>query len=176
MDKLTLERIELLHPLLRDEAKQIYSEICTALTGRAMCRFAYTLRTFDEQAALYAKGRTQLFDKNGKRIGIVTNAKAGQSYHNYGLAVDFCLVKDVNGDGNYETASWETNIDFDKDGKPDWMEVVAIFKNHGWEWGGDFKSIKDTPHFQKTFNHTIKDLQRMYEAQGKPTYLQFSHL
>lgn len=29
--------------------------------------------------------------------------------------------------------------DFDGDGKADWMEVVAVFKKYGWEWGGDWK-------------------------------------
>lgn len=79
MDKITLERIELLHPKLREEVRAIYKEICEALTGNAMCRFSHTLRTFAEQDALYAQGRT----KPGAKV---TNAKGGQSYHNYGLA------------------------------------------------------------------------------------------
>jgi len=74
MDKPTLDRIQLLHPKLREEAMQIYLEICDALKGKAMCRFAYTLRTFAEQDALF----------NAKPQ--VTKAKGGQSYHNYGLA------------------------------------------------------------------------------------------
>ena len=58
----------MMHPKLRKEVEQIYDEICEALNGRAMCRFAYTLRTFKEQDALYAQGRTV----KGK---IVTNVK-----------------------------------------------------------------------------------------------------
>jgi peptidoglycan L-alanyl-D-glutamate endopeptidase CwlK len=38
--------------------------------------------------------------------------------------------------------------DFDKDGIADWMEVTNLFKSRGWEWGGDWKSFKDNPHFQ----------------------------
>lgn len=87
-DKITIDRIALLHPAVREEAKAIYDGICQALTGRAICRFAYTIRTFAEQEALYAQGRT----KPGK---VVTNAKAGMSYHNYGLAVDIVLLKDT---------------------------------------------------------------------------------
>lgn len=158
-DKITLDRIELLHPAVRQEVKDIYlNEIVPALTGRAICRFAYTLRTFAEQDALFAQGRTRLFDNSGKRLGVVTKAKGGQSIHNYGLALDIVLVKDTNGDGTFDAASWETNVDFDKDGKPDWMEVVNILKKHGWVWGGDWKSFKDAPHFEKTFGHTWKTL------------------
>lgn len=158
-DKITLDRIELLHPAVRQEVKDIYlNEIIPALSGKAICRFAYTLRTFAEQDALYAKGRTRLFDNSGKRLGVVTKAKGGQSIHNYGLALDIVLIKDTNGDGTFESASWETNVDFDKDGKADWMEVVDILKKHGWTWGGDWKSFKDAPHFEKTFGHTWKTL------------------
>lgn len=155
MDKVTIDRIADLHPKLREEALEIYKEICEALTGRALCRFAFTLRTIEEQDALYAKGRT----KPGK---IVTNAKGGQSYHNYGLAIDIVLLIDKDKNGSYESASWETNVDFDGDGKADWMEAVKVFKSYGWEWAGDWKFV-DMPHFQKTFGKSIKELQKMHK-------------
>ena len=158
-DKPTLDRIEFLHPAVREEVKNIYlNEIIPTLNGKAICRFAYTLRTFAEQDALYAQGRTKLFDDKGKRLGVVTKAKGGQSIHNFGLALDIVLLKDTNSDGKFESASWETNVDFDKDGKADWMEVVNILKKHGWVWGGDWKSFKDAPHFEKTFGHTWRTL------------------
>jgi peptidoglycan LD-endopeptidase CwlK len=149
-DSITLQRIELLHPALREEAKLIYSEICEALKGKAMCRFAYTLRTFAEQDALFLQKPK------------VTNAKGGESYHNYGLAVDIVLLKDKDGNGTFETASWETDIDFDDDGIPDWQEVVKIFKLHGWDAGIDWH-FKDAPHFQKTFGVSIVELKRRFE-------------
>lgn len=159
MDNVTLQRIQLLHPKLRNEVEQMYrTQIVPALTGRAICRFAYTLRTIAEQDALYAQGRTKLYDANGNRLGVVTKAKGGQSIHNYGLALDIVLIKDG------KTASWEDNIDFDKDGKADWMEVVNILKANGWEWGGDWKSFKDKPHFQKTFGYTWQQLLGKYNA------------
>ena len=142
-DQPTIERISLLHPAVREEATQIYDEICLRLTGRASCRFAYTLRTFAEQDALYAQGRTT----EGK---IVTNARGGQSYHNYGLAIDIVLLLN---DG--KTASWDTVTDFDGDGLSDWQEVVYVFKMFGWEWAGDWAHFKDLPHFQKTFGLTV---------------------
>lgn len=151
IDNITLRRIELLHPKLREETKKIYlNQIVPSLTGKAMCRFAYTLRTFTEQNALYSQGRTKLFDINGNRLGIVTKAKAGQSFHNYGLAIDIVLIQ-----GKH--ASWDTVKDFDGDGIADWMEVIDIFRNNGWTWGGNFKGVKDTPHVEKTFGLTWQD-------------------
>jgi peptidoglycan L-alanyl-D-glutamate endopeptidase CwlK len=155
-DQKTLEKIQLLHPRLRDEVTEIYEEICKALTGKAICRFTFTLRTFAEQDALYAQGRS----KPGK---IVTNAKGGMSYHNYGLAIDIVLLVDRDGNGTYETASWDTKGDFDKDGKSDWQEVVTIFKQYGWEWGGDWKFV-DAPHFQKTLGKSVRELLALHTA------------
>lgn len=143
MDKVTLDRIQLLHPKLRDEAMQIYLEICDALQGRAICRFTHTLRTFAEQDALF----------NAKPQ--VTKARGGQSYHNYGLAIDIALIIDG------KSASWDVKTDFDGDGKSDWMEIVAIFKRYGWIWGGDWK-FYDAPHFEKTFGYSVMQLKEMH--------------
>ena len=155
-DQKTLERIQLLHPNLREEALKMYDEIVEALTGTAACRFAYTLRTFAEQDALYAQGRT-------KPGAVVTKAKGGQSYHNYGLAIDIVLLVDKDKNGTFETASWDVKTDFDGDGKSDWQEVVAIFKRYGYEWGGDWK-FNDAPHFQKTFGKSVAELQSLHKA------------
>lgn len=149
-DQITLDRINLLHPKLKEDAFKIYDEIVAALSGSAICRFAYTLRTFAEQDALYAQGRTKAGAK-------VTNAKGGQSYHNYGLAIDIVLLVDKDKNGTFESASWDMKTDFDNDSKSDWMEIVAIFKRYGFEWGGDWK-FNDAPHFQKTFGKSINEL------------------
>ena len=164
IDQVTLQRIELLHPNLRDEVRNIYTnQIVPALAGRAICRFAYTLRTFAEQDALFAQGRTRLFDANGRRLGVVTQAKGGQSIHNYGLALDIVLLEDKDGNGTFESASWDTVKDFDADRQSDWMEVVNIFKRNGWVWGGDWTRFKDRPHFEKTFGHTWRTLKARHD-------------
>lgn len=159
MDKLTLDRINLLHPKIREEVRDIYlNEVCPQLKGKSICRFAYTLRTFAQQNELYSQGRSRLFDAAGRRLGIVTQAKGGQSYHNYGLAFDIVLLIDNDNNGTFETASWDTIRDFDSDKKSDWMEVVDIFKKHGYVWGGDFKRFKDAPHFEKSFGFSTSRL------------------
>jgi len=114
-----------------------------------------TYRDGESQSALYAQGRTKLFDANGKRLGIVTKAKGGQSIHNYGMAIDIVLITGG-------AASWDTFKDYDKDGKSDWMEIVNIFKKHGYDWGGDWK-FKDAPHFEKK-GYNWRDLNAKYIA------------
>lgn len=148
-DRVSLKRIEKLHPKLRNEVKSIYSEI---LERNVSIRFTDTLRTFEEQTELYAQGRS----KKGK---IVTHAKAGESYHNYGLALDFCLLLN---DG--KEVSWNRTMDMDNDTQKDWDEVVAVFKHYGWEWGGDWNNFKDYPHFQKSFGISTADLFKRYTS------------
>ncbi|MFT9600736.1 M15 family metallopeptidase [Mesobacillus sp.] len=104
-------------------------------------------RSFEEQSQLYEKGRS----KEGQ---IVTHAKAGESYHNFGLAIDFALL---NKQGK---ALWDTNYDGNGNGKSDWMEVVGIAKELGFTWGGDWNRFKDYPHLEMRFGLTINDLKR----------------
>jgi peptidoglycan LD-endopeptidase CwlK len=148
-DQPTLNKISTLHPKLRDEALLIYNEINAALTGRAKVRFTFTLRSFEEQQAIYNQGRTTPGN-------IVTNAKPGSSYHNYGLAIDIALLIDG------KDISWDTKADWDGDKQSDWMECVVIFKRHGWKWGGDWVSFKDMPHFEKTFGYDWRQLLEKY--------------
>lgn len=135
MDPITLERIKLLHPAVREEAGRIYADICAAMPAGVVCRFTHTLRTNAEQDALYAQGRT-------KPGPVVTYAKAGESYHNYGLAIDFVLI--VNG-----KVSWTVD--------KNWMAVIAIFESYGWKSGHYWKK-KDSPHVEKTFGKKVNQL------------------
>lgn len=131
MDTPTIQRIGKLHPSVRNEMIAIINEIDAALTGRAKVRITQGLRTFAEQDALY------------KQRPKVTNAKGGQSVHNYGFAVDICLIIDG------KEASWNTAKDWDDDKISDWQECVKIFAKYGWSWGGDWLKFKDFPHFDK---------------------------
>ena len=137
MDKITLDRIKLAHPKFRDELAEQYKEINSLLPKGVRLRFAYVYRSIAEQDALF------------KQRPKVTNAKGGQSIHNYGLAFDIVLLYDKDGNETFETASWEQN--------KYWMQVVNYFKSKGWQWGGDWK-FKDAPHFQKTFGLTWQQM------------------
>ena len=136
MDLITLDRIKTAHPKLRDSLMAQYIECNNKLGKYVRLRFAYVYRSNKEQDAL--------FNQRPK----VTNAKGGQSIHNYGLAFDIVLLLDKDKNGTFEAASWDTVTDFDGNGKSDWMQVVEYFKSKGWVWGGDWKSFKDAPHFQ----------------------------
>ena len=168
-DAISLQRIEKLHPRLREETKKILAECDQALSGRAKVRVTYTLRSFAEQQAIYDQGRT-------KPGPVVTNAKPGQSLHNYGLALDICLIIDG------KEISWNTAKDYDGDGKADWLEVVAIFVKYGWTWGADWdrdgvtkaqgdkdEHLVDAPHFQKTFGYGWRDLLALHNANQMDT-------
>jgi peptidoglycan LD-endopeptidase CwlK len=101
--------------------------------------------SIEAQNRLYAQGRTSPGN-------IVTNAKGGESYHNYGLAFDIVVLKDG------VTPSWDRKIDVNKDSEPDYNEVGEFGEFLSLEWGGRFKSIIDLPHFQYTFGLSIRDL------------------
>ena len=98
MDTPTKSQIAKLHPSIRAEVTKIVQECDTVLTGKAKVRITQGLRTFAEQNDLYALGRTKVnpVGKTARKpLGnIVTNATAGKSVHNYGFAVDICLIID----------------------------------------------------------------------------------
>lgn len=95
-----------------------------------------TLRDSEYQNYLYAKGRTE-------PGSIVTNARGGESYHNYGLAFDIC--KNVKGQ-EYD------DLEFFKRCGEIWTEM-------GGTWGGNFKYFKDYPHFDLSNLISIEELQ-----------------
>ncbi|WP_244897359.1 M15 family metallopeptidase [Marinococcus halophilus] len=103
-------------------------------------------RSVEEQNALYAQGRTTQGE-------IVTQARGGESYHNYGLAIDFALRTP---DGELV---WDMERDDNGNGKADWTEAVEIAKELGFNWGGDWPGFKDYPHLEMTFGLSLEELQ-----------------
>lgn len=156
-DSVSIPRVRALHPAVSTEVFQTIDEIEARWPPTIAVRIVQGLRTIEEQNALYAQGRT-------KPGNIVTNARGGSSFHNYGLAIDFAILYDKDSNGKFEVLSWDINYDFDKDGKKDWMEVVEAFKFKGWKWGGDWTSIKDNPHLEKTFGCTWQECFERYKS------------
>lgn len=97
-----------------------------------------TLRTADEQALLYEQGRTAPGP-------IVTNARPGESMHQYGLALDVVPLR-------AGKPVWE-KID------PVWKIVANIGKEAGLDWAGDWVGWNEYPHFQYTGGLTLKEIQ-----------------
>lgn len=133
-----------LHPKVLDGRDQLIQK--TSQIGIPI-RITEGFRSVGDQDALYAQGRTV----NGD---IVTHARGGESFHNFGLAIDFALIAK---DGNI---IWDMEYDGNGNAKSDWMEVVAIAKELGFEWGGDWSNFKDYPHLEMNFGLSIRDLQR----------------
>ena len=145
MDQLTIDRIAQAHPKIREELKQYYIECNNKLPKGVRLRFAYVYRSIAEQNVLY--------NQRPK----VTNAKGGQSIHQYGLAMDYVIMLDKDNNGTFETIEWDLKSPYHK-------VVVDYFKSKGYEWGGDWKSFKDYPHFQKAFGHTWQSLKRKLDS------------
>lgn len=120
-----------LHPTVALKATQWLDE----LEGSGMqVLLTDGLRSLEKQASLYAQGRT----KSGP---IVTNSKPGESFHNYGLSIDF-----------YPCNSRGTIL------KVSHKPYAEVAKTLGFSWGGDWRSFVDQPHLQYDFGLTIKDL------------------
>lgn len=127
--------VKLLHPHLQECIKKIQKKFPDLLITE-------TYRTVKEQDALYAKGRTL----KGK---IVTNAKGKgyKSQHQWGIAFDFC--KNVKGH-EYDDPAY-------------FKKVAKYAKRLGLAWGGDWKSIKDTPHlYMPQWGSTTTKLKKLY--------------
>jgi peptidoglycan L-alanyl-D-glutamate endopeptidase CwlK len=84
-------------------------------------------RSMEEQKRLYAQGRTT----PGKRV---TNAKPGDSPHNYGLAMDYVPV--MNGKRTYNVGvGW-------------WIKFGLAARAAKLTWGGSWKKLIDRPHVE----------------------------
>jgi peptidoglycan L-alanyl-D-glutamate endopeptidase CwlK len=147
IEPIVIKRLGELHPLLREDAMNAYVEAVKKTPVGVHPFITQTLRTFEEQQVYYNQGRTTPGD-------IITHAKPGQSYHQYGLALDF--VNLIGG-----KMYWPKRPQLDKN----WMTVVEIFEAHGFEAGIRWKEKKnDPPHFEKRFGIYWKDLLALHNA------------
>lgn len=148
-DSISEQRIKVLHPKVRDVFKAFIEEAEEGLD--ITLRVVQGLRTIEEQNVLHAQGRTT----PGQ---IVTNAKGGSSYHNYGLAIDVAVI---------EKGKLNWNWDYKK--------LRPYYKKYNLTWGADWdgdgktkdegdkdEHLVDMPHFQLTFGYNWRQLLEKY--------------
>jgi peptidoglycan LD-endopeptidase CwlK len=132
-----------LHPIVKERSNQLIQQ---AAEKGIVIIITDDFRSAADQDRLYEQGRTV-------EGNIVTHARGGESFHNFGLAIDFAIKTPT------ENVIWDMQFDGNQNGKPDWDEVVEMAKALGFEWGGDWAQFKDYPHLQMNFGLTLADLQ-----------------
>jgi hypothetical protein len=113
------------------------------------------LRTFDRQKELFFKGRNSYGTVVDRRL-VVTNARPGESFHQYGLAVDIVFDADAVKPG------WQWSWD----DKYPWKALAELGKAKGLESAYFWKSFPEAPHFQLTYGARIIDLIMTYNKTG----------
>lgn len=143
-DERSEKNILTLHPKAQELAREFLKAVAASedlTTGGITLKIISGTRTYEEQAELYAQGRT-------KPGNIVTHAEAGRSNHNFGIAWDVGLFSG----GEYLAES------------PLYDHVGAIGKELGLEWGGDWTSLVDKPHFQLKTEITLAQIREKFEG------------
>lgn len=114
-----------LHPIIKKMAEDMVKKLSDQGINIIITS---TYRDNESQNELYSHGRT----KPGMKI---TNAKGGQSFHNYRVAFD--VVPVVN-----NKAVWnDTKL---------WNKIGKVGIECGLFWGKNWKSFSECPHFQYT--------------------------
>lgn len=154
MNTASQERLKAVFPLL---ATKIYQLSTLMAAEELFITVAQGLRTIEEQDALFAKGR----DAEGNVINkaqVVTNARGGHSWHNFGLAVD-CYPVDKTSNG----VDWNPQ-------HPDWKRMEALGVSLGLTSGANWIRIVDAPHFQLTGRFPVgapdDEVRELYKSGG----------
>lgn len=160
---------------LNDGSSGVDVSSLTKYSDGSVFRVIEGLRTMKKQLELYLQGRNcnyrdlgwsvntslekkpQYLKKNSvvvDKTKVITNAFAGQSAHNYGLAVDICIRS---------VGIPKSNLTLYK-GEPVTLKelyakigLLAWAKKCGLEWGGDWSDLKDYSHFEdKSYFYPVK--------------------
>lgn len=145
MDTITKSKIMELHPALRAKATEL---IKRAEKEGIKLRIYNAMRSYEQQQKLFNQP-WDLIDNDGdgqvdESDEKVTNAKGGESFHNFGLAFDTVEIKDGK-------AVWNN---------PRWNRIGEIGESLGLVWGGRWKFV-DKPHFQ-IMDFPLSHAQRNY--------------
>jgi peptidoglycan L-alanyl-D-glutamate endopeptidase CwlK len=129
---------------------EILLDVMAACRARGADYFAISgYRSDAEQMVLWCQGRTTPGT-------IVTGARAGESAHNYGIAVDFCR------DGVLDRRGLQPDY------RPESYVILGEeARRAGLVWGGDFKHLPDRPHVQWPGFVTKEDLAPLLQVKAK---------
>lgn len=133
------QRLAELAPPLASRGSQLVSR---CHDEGVLIRISQSLRTWAQQDVLYAQGRTAA----GR---VVTYARGGESFHNFGLAFDIELL-DSSG-----RPTWDAR-------HPGWSTVGQIGVALGLSWGGHWKRYQDLPHFELRTPLTLEACRRLH--------------
>ncbi|MBV9673136.1 MAG: M15 family metallopeptidase [Verrucomicrobia bacterium] len=137
----TESNIQTLHPTAQLKARIFLRDVTAKLAANSLAfKIISGTRTYEEQNELYALGRT----RPGK---IVTKARGGYSNHNFGVAWDIGIFK--NGEYIEESELYKS--------------AGVIGKQQGLEWGGDWESFQDEPHFQVVAETQLSEIRTSFE-------------
>ena len=131
------EKIKTLHPEIRNATSSMLTNL---KKDNVNVEISLATRTYEEQDRLYSKGRNEkgeIIDESK----VVTYAKGGQSYHNFGLAFD---VEVYNENG---TKNWNKQSEA-------WQKVINEGKKQGFVAGAEWNDFPDLPHFENSFGNT----------------------
>jgi peptidoglycan L-alanyl-D-glutamate endopeptidase CwlK len=144
-----MRELNLLHPQVREKAERL---IALCKDAGVPIIITQTLRTREEQDALYAKGRTAA----GK---VVTHAQYPLSMHCWGLAFDVARA-----DGKPDSGGAKGFYDGDNF----FRRVGELGKSIGLTWGGDWATFPDKPHFEdRGVGGTVGELVKRWAMPAK---------
>ena len=140
MDKYSIENLKTLHKNISKNAIDLWMDYSDRI--RITCGF----RGNEEQEILFKNHRS--------------NAHGGQSYHNYGLAFDFCVLL-PGGQVDYKFSKYKHV-----------QEFIDLFKKNGWSYSGDWskKGFTEEGHLEFNF-YNLSELQAMKkDSNGYPIF------
>lgn len=139
-DRRTEKHISTLSTRAQKEARHFMRR---ALSQGVNVKIISGTRTYEDQNKLYRQGR---YGSPGRKI---TNARGGKSNHNFGIAWDIGIF---NSDGSYS----HNDLDYNS---------LALYAKELLEWGGDWRSFSDPPHYQlQTIQQNISWVRSRFES------------
>ena len=137
LDPRSERNIVTLHPKAQELARASLTKI---LAAGITARIISGTRTYAEQDQLFEQGRSL----PGKRV---TNARGGESNHN------FCIAWDI---GIFNGGAYLGD-------SPLYTQAAEVGLVAGLEWGGNWHSFKDKPHYQIATGLEISAVRQRFE-------------